>query len=250
MMGDCIMEKIRINAFVLHIIAMGFMLCDHLWATIIHGNQWLNDIGRIAFPIFAFMIVEGFFNTHNRKKYALRLFIFALLSEIPFNLMYSSHIFYPFHQNVLWTFLIGLGCMAVIEHVKKQGVLWKTIGASICIVFCGSLLGLLLMVDYLHFGVLTVMVFYFFRGHKWYHGVGQLIGLVYIHACLMDGLEYAITIFHHTLFLPQQALAVLALIPIWLYNGKQGPHSKKIQFCYYSFYPVHMLILALLFMMR
>lgn len=244
------MKKLRITAFTLHIIAMGLMLCDHLWATVIPGNQWLTDIGRLAFPIFAFMIVEGFFHTHNRKKYALRLFAFAIISEIPFNLMYGSSMFYPYHQNVLWTFLLAFGCMTIIEKVKKHGVLWKTILVSVFVTLVGALLGLLLMVDYFHFGVLTVMIFYFFRGHKWYHYAGQLAGLFYINAILFAGLEYSVTLFGNTFSFPQQGLAVLALIPIWLYNGEQGPRNKVIQYCFYAFYPVHMLILALLFMMR
>ena len=90
----------------LHIMAMIFMLCDHLWATVIPGNEWLTCIGRIAYPLFAFMIVEGYFHTHNLKRYVGRLFLFALLSEIPFNLVMGSRYFYPLHQNVLFTFLM------------------------------------------------------------------------------------------------------------------------------------------------
>ena len=241
------MKKSGINSFALHILAMGFMLCDHLWATIVPGSWWMTDIGRLAFPIFSFMIVEGFFHTHNRKKYALRLLTFALISEIPFNLMYGSSIFYPYHQNVLWTFLLAFGCMAMIETVKKRGALWQIIAASVFITLLGSLAGLLLIVDYFHFGVLAVMVFYFFRGHKWYHYAGQLAGLTYINAILFAGLEYTVTLSGFTFTFPQQGLAVLALIPIWLYNGKQGPHNKWIQYSFYAFYPVHMLILSLLF---
>lgn len=66
--------KIEISSMTLHILAMVLMLCDHLWATVIPGNDWLTDIGRIAFPIFAFMIVEGYFHTRSLKKYVGRLF--------------------------------------------------------------------------------------------------------------------------------------------------------------------------------
>ena len=59
--------------------AMLFMLCDHLWGTLVSGNDWLTCIGRIAFPIFAFMIVEGYFHTSDLKKYVKRIFIFALI---------------------------------------------------------------------------------------------------------------------------------------------------------------------------
>lgn len=240
------MKKIGINSFVLHIIAMALMLCDHLWATIVPGSWWMTNMGRLAFPIFSFMLVEGFFHTRDRKRYALRLLVFALISELPFNLMYGSSVFYPYHQNVLWTFLLAFGCMTGIEAVKKRGVFWQTAAASVFITLFGSLAGLLLMVDYFHFGVLTVMVFYFFRGRKWYHYAGQLAGLIYINVILFAGLEYTVTLFGFTFAFPQQGLAVLSLLPIWLCNGQQGPHNKWIQYCFYAFYPVHMLILSLI----
>ncbi|RRD39921.1 hypothetical protein EII29_05215 [Leptotrichia sp. OH3620_COT-345] len=87
-----------ISSFTLHILAITFMLLDHLW-----------------FPIFSFMIVEGFFHTKSFTKYLMRLFIFALISEIPFNLFVSSEIAYPYYQNVLWTFLISLIALWAIK---------------------------------------------------------------------------------------------------------------------------------------
>lgn len=238
------------NSFVLHILAMLFMLSDHLWATIVPGNQWMTMIGRLAFPIFAFMIVEGFYRTHNLKKYVLRLFVFALLSEIPFDLMYGGTVFYPFHQNVLWTFLLAIGCMALIEKAKKRNVWWQTVLVAAAATALGAILGTLLMVDYFGFGVLMVLTFYYFHGRKWYHFAGQLVCLYYINVVLFAGLVYPVTVFGMTFEIPHQGLALLALVPIWLYNGEQGPHNKWIQYAFYAFYPVHMALLAGLFMMR
>ena len=90
-----------LSAAALHILAMTFMLMDHLWATLLSSQMWLTHVGRLAFPIFAFLAVEGYFHTRSFKRYALRMLLFAVLSEVPFDLMYGGTVFYPVHQNVI-----------------------------------------------------------------------------------------------------------------------------------------------------
>lgn len=237
-------KNIEITSFTLHILAMVFMLCDHLWATVVPGNDWLTDIGRIAFPIFAFMIVEGYFYTKSLKKYVGRLFLFALISEIPFNLVMGSSLFYPFHQNVLWTFLIGVLLICLNEKAKKTGKLWLRILTGIGTVCLAFVLGLIAFVDYHYAGVLTVLVFYFFRGRKWWHLVGQLLCLYYLNVEVLSGFYYEVSVFGHTMNVVRQGFALLALVPIWLYRGTQGPYNKVIKNVYYWFYPMHLLVLA------
>ena len=229
----------------LHIMAMIFMLCDHLWGTIVPGNDWLTCIGRIAFPIFAFTTVEGYFKTSNLKKYVLRLLVFALLSEIPFNLALGSRVFYPIHQNVLWSFLISIGLIHWNEKVNGDR-LWKRVAVGCTTVLIGFIVGIITMVDYYHAGILTVLAFYFFRQRNWWNRIGQFLCLWYINMEILGGFCYEFQLFGQTHYFMRQGIALLALLPIWLYQGKQGYHNKALQYACYAFYPAHLLILAIL----
>ena len=238
-------HKLETTSFSLHIMAMVFMLCDHLWGVSVVNHDIFTCIGRLAFPIYAFMIVEGYFHTSNLRKYVKRLFFFALLSEIPFNLVTGSNWFYPLHQNVLWSFLISIGLIHWNEKVRSRSV-WKRIPvgfASICVAYIG---GIITFVDYYNAGILMVLTFYFFRGKKWWNYLGQLLCMWYINFEILGGFGYEFNLFGSTHFIARQSIALLALIPIWFYNGKQGYHSKKLHAVYYLFYPVHLLILGLI----
>ena len=239
-------RKLETTSASLHIMAMAFMLCDHLWGTVVPGNEWLTCIGRLTFPIFAFLLVEGYFHTKNLKKYVKRLLIFAIISELPFNLALGSRLFYPIHQNVLWSFLISLGLMHWNERTKAKGVLWKQIAVCVASIVVGYVAGLATFVDFYHAGILTVLVFYFFRGSAWWQRAAQLVFLWHINCEMLGGLGYELSLFGKSFFFPQQGFALLALIPIWLYRGRQGHHSKAFQYFCYAFYPAHLLILGLL----
>lgn len=237
-------KNFELTAAVLHMIAMTLMLMDHLWATLLPAKEWLTCAGRVAFPIFAFMVVEGYFHTRSFKRYALRMLLFAVLSEIPFDLMYGGTWFYPVHQNVLWTFLLGLLGVWLMEQVRKKGKTWMYLLVCVLVVLAGLVLGTLCMVDYYGVGVLTVFVFYFLHGRKWWCFLGQLAALYWLNVELLGGLMYPVQLFGMEFELCQQGLALLALIPIWLYRGRQGYHSRPFQYLCYAFYPVHMLLLV------
>ena len=237
-------KNFELTAAVLHIIAMTLMLMDHLWATLLPAREWLTCAGRVAFPIFAFMAVEGYFHTRSFKKYILRMLLFAVLSEIPFDLMYGGTWFYPVHQNVLWTFLLGLLGVWLMEQVRKKGKTWMYLLVCVLVVLAGLVLGTLCMVDYHGVGVLAGFVFYSRRGRKWKSFLGQLAALYWLNVELLGGLMYPVQLFGMEFELCQQGLALLALIPIWLYHGRQGYHSKPFQYLCYAFYPVHMLLLV------
>ena len=244
-----------INANTLRLIACILMLMDHAWATVIPGSDWLTYAGRMAFPIFAFQIAEGFFHTSDFKKYARRLFIFGLISEIPFNLMYAGSFIYPFHQNVMFTLLLGLLAIKSLDNIRMacadrsfkdwnssqvKAVILGILKTALCVLAAG--IG---FTDYGMTGVLTIILFYLCRGFRLAPLI-QLAAMVYINCFAIMGRTIPLALGSMTFDFPTQGFAVLSLIFIWLYNGKKGRSSKALQYGFYAFYPVHMLILAII----
>ena len=240
------MKKIKfITSNMLKCLAMILMLLDHLWATIIPGNQWMTNIGRIAFPIFAFLITQGYIHTSDFKKYLKRLFIFALISEIPFNLIYTGSLVFPFHQNVLFTLILGLLCINEIDKMKNNKSFKNVIiGTVKIIVFL--LLGTVGFVDYGLTGIFTIIAFYIFRNFK-FAWIYQLISLILLYIVFFKGQSVILNIFNFEYYLPLQSIGILSLIPIWLYNGEKGIDNKKLQYMFYWFYPAHMMLIYLVY---
>lgn len=237
----------------MHIIAMALMLSDHLWGVGYLNNDLFTAVGRIAFPLFAFMLTEGFIHTKNIRKYAGRLFVFALISEIPFNLMMGRSFFYPMHQNVLWTFLLGIGMMLLFEKIKKKRILPVRIILYFAVILVFCFLSMLLFVDYNIGGILIIALFWFTgtlpedkTRKKILCAVIQVVGMLWISEEVVKGLVISFDIFGITAEIHRQSLSVLALPIIWLYNGRQGIYNKGVRALYYWFYPVHMLILGLI----
>ena len=228
----------------LRAIAVLLMISDHVWATYMSFGNWMTYIGRMAFPIFAFQIAEGFVHTKNFKKYALRLLGFALVSELPFNLFYSSRWFNPYHQNVLFTLLLGLMAIKVLDNLKKNHKA-KDIALSVLWLLLIALASVIGFVDYGFNGVLMVVLFYVCRNFP-FAWVAQLIGMVCINVIFFEGQVIPFEIFGNSVEIPTQAFAVFSLIPIWLYGGRKGVSNKFLQYGFYAFYPVHMIILYLI----
>lgn len=246
-------EKRGISGSTLKLIALVTMLIDHIGAVVVirmiyenaaklgmvgmvpYDNLYvtynaLRDIGRFAFPIYCFLLVEGFQRTRSKTKYALRLGVFALVSEIPFDLALSSSVLEFEYQNVFFTLLFGLVTMIAVDAVER--IAWNNVDQTarrllnilqwlmgFGIVAVGAAVAELCNTDYGAKGVLCIMVLYLFRKVK----VLQMIaGAV---SFLWDG------------------VAPLAFIPMAFYNGRRG---MKLKYVFYLFYPVHLLILYLI----
>ncbi len=221
-------KKFSLNMNQLKLIAMLFMLIDHVayvfiergvglygdWYTI---DRMMRAMGRIAFPIFCFTIVEGFQKTSNTKEYLKRLLIFALISEIPFDLAFRGSLFVMNYQNVFWTLAFGLAALILYEDRTMNPVV-KVLGLLACFYIPNYF-----HTDYSMYGVLTIFAMYFFRNSP-------------IISCLAG---YAVLLLQSS----TEKWAIFGFLLILLYNGQRGRGNKLL---YYVFYPAHLLLLILL----
>ncbi len=227
-------KKLKIlDGSILKLIAVVTMFIDH-FGLIFYQTNFLNlpflsfggkeitlyfimrKIGRLAFPIFCFLIVEGFVHTKNLKKYLINLSVFAVISEIPFDLMISGNAFYLGKQNIYFTLLLGVLALTVAENIKsdfkKFLILAVLIAATI-----------ILKVDYGLNGVLLILLIYALRDKN----------------VLKTVLSFP--------FLSGGYAAWAAFIPINMYNGKRGfIKGKFLKYFFYAFYPLHIIILLLI----
>lgn len=230
----------------LHILGMLLMLCDSLWINLLPGSGWVAGLGRVAYPIFAFLLVEGYFHTQNLWLYLLRLLGLAVLSEIPFNLLYGGSIVYPLHQNVIWTYIIGLLFIILLDEFKERFGQLATVLFFPVPALMGYFLGQVLLTDYYGAGVFIILMFYLFHGRHWGCLLGQLVCLWFVNIKFLGGYYYVFPLLGYNFEFIQQGFATMALIPIWLYHGRQGLHGRVFRWFCYVFYPVHMLILLII----
>lgn len=213
------MKKFRfgINGFTLKWIAIITMIIDHVGAVLYPQYIILRIIGRISFPIFCFLLVEGVMHTRNIRKYERRLLLFALLSEIPFDLTFYGGITLE-HQNVFFTLLIGVLMLEIMERQRDSMY-------SFLAIFGAIFLTEMLATDYKAGGICIILCFYYLY-QKSFAKQLAFIGMNYLY--------YGTGV---------QSYAALAAIPMLLYNGERGP---KMKYFFYLFYPLHLLILYLI----
>ena len=236
-----------LSGFTLCIIAMVTMLLDHSYIALFRGANYLNYIGRVSFPIFAYLLVEGYYNTGSRIKYALRLFIFALISEIPFNLLIAQSINFKEHQNVMFELLFGIIVLSantsLIEGISSGRLFKVVMGALVMLLSFTT--SYIYSFDYSCYGLALIILFAISRDFK-YSKLIQLIGMVGIFIVWYIGIGWTLNIGNFCIYLPRQSLCILSLPLIWLYNGERGYASNHFKYMKYSFYPLHLIILYIL----
>ena len=216
----------------LKFLACAIMLLDHIGATLIPWGT-LRIIGRLAFPIFCFLLAEGAHYTRNPRNYLLRLGIGAILSELPFDLALFGSWSWR-HQSVMVTLL--LGAMALLAMKRMTQPLLK-----ILVLLLFACLADFMNTDYGGAGVLMIALFGLTRERK-YGWVVQLLGMYLICRWIIP--EGVVWFIDRYVFI--EIFAILALIPIWLYSGKKSTSSRAVQWAFYLFYPVHLWILYLI----
>lgn len=236
----------------LKLIASVTMLIDHIGAVLVYslylsawnaGNYALSTqmaliyepmriIGRIAFPIYCFLLVEGFHYTRNIRGYITRLGIGALLSEIPFDLALSGHIDWT-GSSVMITLL--LGCLMMLAMGQVKG-LWK-----IVLILPFVLISELLGTDYAGHGIALIAMLALTKGlprEKLWRTIGFVVLLWFGPGVQVGPVE-----------IPMELFGLIGLLPMFRYDGRKLTHNKWIQWAFYLFYPVHLLVLWILEML-
>ena len=220
------MEKKGLSQEALKSIACITMLLDHIGATMVRGYT-LRIIGRIAFPIFCFLMAEGAYHTKNPRKYCLRLMIGMLLSELPFDLAFRLKPTWEY-QSVMVTLLLGFVVVEIIQNTRYDLVKLLAVGGGFALAEWANK-------DYGGCGVLLIVLFSQTRGKLWLQTV-----MVAMFAWMLNSVRIPV----FGLSIPIEMFAVLSMIPIALYSGRKATSSKAVQWGFYLFYPVHLTVLV------
>ncbi|MDR0294062.1 MAG: conjugal transfer protein TraX [Oscillospiraceae bacterium] len=225
------------SSFALKMLAMFTMLVDHIGVAFgPHMRLSLyflcRTVGRLAMPLFCFMIAEGLFHTRNAKKYLLRLTLFALVSEVPFDRLFMGEWLEYSFQNVGFTLLLGFLGILLFDSFAAQG----NKAAALAAILAVGLASVLIRSDYTAFGVYYIFVFYYFRSNPRGRAAALATGVLLCAVSLLTSGEdwrYALA----------TLAAVTAVIPIGLYSNERGRDSSAVRMAFYAFYPAHLLIL-------
>ena len=239
--------KRGLTGAVLKWIALVSMLIDHSAAVMIeqglrvavgwtrqiyHFDLVLRTFGRLAFPIYCFLLAEGFRHTRSRGRYLLRLFVFSLISELPFDMAFHRSFADWGYQNVFFTLSLGLLAIWACEALTRPGGVRKlSFGRILCaILACAAAMavGYFAKTDYGAMGVLLILLMYLLRGKPWLRDI-----------CVMLTLGGMLLFHSHWI----ELFGGLSLILIHAYNGERGRQPKYL---FYAFYPCHLLALVLI----
>lgn len=222
----------RLSSNALKLTACVCMAVDHIGIVFMDNNYIMRAVGRLAFPVFAFLLVQGLLRTSDVRRYLLRLGIFAVVSEIPFDLAMHDTIWYPGAQNILFTLTAGLFAIYAMDSRGPIGR-WK-----VEIALAAALLAEFLRFDYGMAGVGIIVMFYLIEKER---SGADAYTLAYfnkkqnIEIVVLSSLVYVLCLGMNQLY------ALLAMIPVNMYSGERG--RMKLKYFFYLFYPLHLLLI-------
>lgn len=229
------------TAFKIKLIAIITMVIDHIGIFFFPDSVFLRMLGRLSFPLFAFLIANGAHHTRDINSYLKRIFIFALISQVPFYLAYHAIDPSFWRLNILFTFFLGLCAILVFQKTSdKRFWLLAVLGCSLAAYF--------LRAEYSVQGVLAVIFFYLFYQKFSYLLVAQ--SLLFIAPGLIQiiyGLIRLATPGGNIIRFNLEPLGLLSLVFIAFYNHKRGP---KMQYLFYVFYPLQFLVYYLVLLVQ
>ncbi len=243
------LNKRGLNKLSLHIIMTALTLCSYLSSCSVIRADVLGWIGNAAFPIAVFLLTEGFKHTRSQSKYALRLFIFGFIAEVPFNRVSD-----PLEQNFLWTLLLCLAMLCLLDATWKLQNKALKICLSAAVIWLFYNLAFLLLVNFYGYAILMTALFYFtgIRKEGQYspnipHKLAQLFGMITICCFLMNYPPlFSFELLGFEVDIGKHIFSLLALPLIWMYNGKLGRYNVVIKYAFYIFYPLQLIILHLI----
>jgi hypothetical protein len=230
-----------ITASKLKWIAVITMTIDHIGLCFMGTTpyySYFRIVGRMAFPIYCFLLVQGFYHTRNVNKYMLRLLLFALISEVPFDLMISGRWIDFSSQNVYFTLLLGLISLRICSACAQKNKEWLGFVSLLAV----SVIAYIMRTDYYVWGILIIFIFYFVENESAPYEVKnnpQTENTQRGNLCSIEAVVLQILVF--LMMGGRQIYAAFSLIPIMMYKGTKGKASVK--YFFYAYYPIHMLIL-------
>lgn len=225
------------SSFLLKIIACFTMLLCHIPFVYPQYSVPLMYIGKISFPLYAFLISEGYVHTRNFSKYLTRLIVFGVISQIPAYLLFVGKSFNGLYLNIFFTLALGLLGIRIYDKIKSKYI-------STPLIILLAVIAELLKFDYGAFGILMIVCFYVFKKNKLNMVLSQMFLMFILYMKKMS--YYTFSLFNLQYILFQLLFSVISLAIILTYNGKKGKSSGKIKLMFYFFYPVHLIILDLL----
>lgn len=234
--------------FILKLFAIISMTLDHIWFSGISSNGILTCIGRLAFPIFCYQLVQGYDKTSDLKRYKLRLLLFAFISEIPFDLMCSYSLFSFSSANVIFTLFFGLLCIEAIDNFRNNKSDLNII-KSFVIVFLSFVLVNKFNTDYSYWGLITIILFYYFKDNKYKYFL--FISWFFLFAYLSPQvitLRIGEELFrvNRILFTPLSVVLIYLICKIRDIDYLSllvKKFNRYLKLFFYVYYPLHMLII-------